>query len=546
MASNHIFTFQDLDATSGRVINTYILTPTNTGDGSNKDKTLRLDEIPPEAKILSSRAGEDQSTQKSKGGILPVLSVSIYVDFILAYLKTLFLPTGYPFTVTEDYTLYQIYDSIQAFASSIAGLLSSRAVLQSLNIVSPSTTSLNSDEDHGGLPTNSASAATAATLLSILQSTLSNITTIIFASHAAPRISRDVKFYRFLADVVNDAAFLLDLLAPMLPTSSNLPFSLTLPILSSLPISHRTLVLCASSMLRAICGVAGGSSKAVLSSHFARNNPEAVGDLNAKDGSQETVVNLMGMWVGGLVVSRVESVFATWCWMLFLLGVHLWANYTAVKSVRLRSLNKQRATAVVGSIVAEELWKSSNLENWHSDSRWKELSVDNLGSRESILGIRQSLKNLLRTLLTFRPPQTKNVSCQIGVSIQELFTSLHGTSRHGSGSFRAEDVGQLLSIFERESYILWLDDKSNKTVVVLKQNSSPRDQFKAFLHAYRVQNICHQETASRADDRRFTVIANALAEVNDNWDGLYSVLERLGWNLSSTDLDDGKGIRVNV
>lgn len=42
----------------------------------------------------------------------------------------IFLPAGYPHSVTDDYLEYQIYDSLQAFSSSIAGLLSSRAVLE--------------------------------------------------------------------------------------------------------------------------------------------------------------------------------------------------------------------------------------------------------------------------------------------------------------------------------------------------------------------------------------------------------------------------------
>lgn len=42
-----------------------------------------------------------------------------------------FLPTGYPHTVSSDYTPYQIYNSLQAFFSAIAGLLASRAVVSS-------------------------------------------------------------------------------------------------------------------------------------------------------------------------------------------------------------------------------------------------------------------------------------------------------------------------------------------------------------------------------------------------------------------------------
>ncbi|TID15690.1 DUF647-domain-containing protein [Venturia nashicola] len=41
-----------------------------------------------------------------------------------------FMPAGYPHSVTDDYLKYQIYDSLQAFSSSIAAMLSSRAVLE--------------------------------------------------------------------------------------------------------------------------------------------------------------------------------------------------------------------------------------------------------------------------------------------------------------------------------------------------------------------------------------------------------------------------------
>lgn len=74
-------------------------------------------------------------------------------------------------------------------------------------------------------------------------------------------------------------------------------------------------------MLRSLCGVAAGSmspcflinrdlntkywnftgAKASLSAHFATQGN--LGELNAKDSSQETVISLLGMLVGTLVVS---------------------------------------------------------------------------------------------------------------------------------------------------------------------------------------------------------------------------------------------------
>ena len=61
------------------------------------------------------------------------------------------------------------------------------------------------------------------------------------------------------------------------------------PIGLSIPLS------CFSVLARALCGVAGGSTKAALSGHFAIK--DNIADLNAKDGSQETLVRLAGMIV---------------------------------------------------------------------------------------------------------------------------------------------------------------------------------------------------------------------------------------------------------
>ena len=70
--------------------------------------------------------------------------------------------------------------------------------------------------------------------------------------------------YRLAADVFNDAAMILDCLSPALPRGP------------------RVLLLSASSVLRALCGVAAGSAKASLSKHFAKWGN--LGELNAVGG----------------------------------------------------------------------------------------------------------------------------------------------------------------------------------------------------------------------------------------------------------------------
>lgn len=100
---------------------------------------------------------------------------------------------------------------------------------------------------------------------------------ILFAWRIGTALEPEAKRYRLLADIFNDGAMILDCLSPALPKHV------------------RIFSLCFSGSLRALCGVAAGGAKAALSVHFARANN--VGDLNAKDSSQETVIGLLGMLV---------------------------------------------------------------------------------------------------------------------------------------------------------------------------------------------------------------------------------------------------------
>lgn len=210
--------------------------------------------------------------------------------------------------MTEDYLSYQLYDSLQAFASSITSLLANRAVLEGLGVG------------------DSSSSPTGALILKITGDTISRIATILFAHRMGRAIEPECKFYRFLADIFNDSAQFLDLLTPALPY---------FPKLS---------VIVSAGVLRSLCGVAANASKASLSAHFALTGNLA--ELNAKEASQETVVSLLGMLAGSLVVRLVEDKQVVWFLMILLAGVHLTMNYRAVRSVKMRSLNRQRATIV--------------------------------------------------------------------------------------------------------------------------------------------------------------------------------------------------------
>lgn len=88
-------------------------------------------------------------------------------------------------------------------------------------------------------------------------------------------------------------------------------------------------------------GVAGGATRAALTQHQARRNNLA--DVSAKDGSQETLVNLSAL-VCSLILVPLVSGQAIFVWSLFsfFTCLHLFANYRAVKSLRMSTLNETR------------------------------------------------------------------------------------------------------------------------------------------------------------------------------------------------------------
>ncbi|KAL2671267.1 hypothetical protein Neosp_013847 [[Neocosmospora] mangrovei] len=256
---------------------------------------------------------------------------SLFKRSMRKILMDAFLPVGYPHSVSDDYLAYQFFDSLQAFFSTITALLANRALLQGLGVGDAN------------------SSATFAMLLTVLKDAMSRVATIIFAQQFGLRIEPDAKRYRFLADLFNDTAFFMELYSPYFG-----PYG-------------KILALTSGEALRALCGVAGGASKAALSVHFAKHDNLA--ELNAKEASQETAVGLVGLLVGTFVVKHVEDHTSVVYLMTVLVLAHLWMNYLGVRSVCMNVLNRQRAT-----ILYEEYLKSGNV-----------LTPNEVARRESIL-----------------------------------------------------------------------------------------------------------------------------------------------------------------
>jgi hypothetical protein len=216
-----------------------------------------------------------------------------------------FLPAGFPHTVSSDYVRYQFFDSCQALCSSVTGSLATAAVMRGVGV--------------GDATAN----ATSATVNWLIRDGANMIGRIVFSWQQSVQLDANSKHWRLVADALNDLAICLDM------ATLHLPSHLFLPL------------VCCSSVLRAVVGIAGGATKAAVSQHQSRANN--IADVLAKDGSQETAVGLLGMLLALVIVPLVGGAVSL-SWTIVLVGIvlHLEANYAAVRCIAFESLNRQR------------------------------------------------------------------------------------------------------------------------------------------------------------------------------------------------------------
>ncbi|XP_053211419.1 RUS family member 1-like [Panonychus citri] len=236
---------------------------------------------------------------------------SIYQMF-----KEVFLPRGYPDSVSSDYLSYQIWDSLQAFGSSITGTLATHNVLKGIGVGDQSAT------------------VTSATLTWLLKDGTGMIGRIVFTYFKGSNLDVDCKKWRLYADISNDFAIGLDMICPMFP-------------------NYLLLLQCSSGLIKSLVGTIGGATRAALTQHQARNNNLA--DVSAKDSSQETLVNLVALITSLILVPLVaESDSLVWILFVIFTITHIYCNYRAVRSVKMEIFNPSRWTSFIEKYIFKE------------------------------------------------------------------------------------------------------------------------------------------------------------------------------------------------
>ncbi|KAK5856053.1 hypothetical protein PBY51_007674 [Eleginops maclovinus] len=237
-------------------------------------------------------------------------------NIIVRGFKSVFLPQGYPESVSEDYVHYQFWDTVQAFCSSLSGTLATQASLKGVGVGNQEAT------------------VAAATVTWLLRDGTGMLGRILFAWQKGSKLDSEAKKWRLFADVLNDIAMFMEISAPYFPACF-------------------TLIVCTAGVFKSLVGVAGGATRAALTVHQARRDNMA--DISAKDGSQETLVNLAGLLVSLILIPLVtDNPILTLSLFLLFTILHLFANYKAVRAVIMETFNEARLSIVLQQYLTDK------------------------------------------------------------------------------------------------------------------------------------------------------------------------------------------------
>ncbi|KAJ4498945.1 vitamin B6 photo-protection and homoeostasis-domain-containing protein, partial [Lentinula lateritia] len=407
----------------------------------------------------------------------------------LSFITKVFLPAGYPRSVSPDYLRYQILNAAQAFCSSLASLLSSRATLEGYGVGNASASSTN------------------ALLLTVLQDISNRLTTIIAAFFFGSSLFPEAKTYRFLADLLNDAAIVIDTLSPLLASLYDAHVPTFVAVIPFLPptVPLRVYTLCFSASMRALCGIAAGGSKTAITMHFATplEGTGDVGDLNAKDSSKETVLALLGMLIGTITVPYLTTPWSTYTVLFIMVFLHLLINYIGVRGVIFRSLNRQRACLA---------WMAFKSKSGFINTPTR------LASLEHILVHSNTILSL--------PSGNVIGRCDMGLSLTTCSLD-----------------PDIMEIFRHKRFVLCLDKQSSLHLgtnpsfhILLKHGYNLADQLHAWILACEITRLFSSMKTGKIGMK--TLIQEALTTFDEDYSSFLEDLQKQGWMTVNVTADE--------
>lgn len=398
----------------------------------------------------------------------------------------LFLPANYPDSVHPGYIQYQFFDSLQGLCSYLRSIASTAAVLSVAGVGDAEAT------------------VTSAVITWATNDGCAMIGGLLFSYYASGYFDSNVKEWRLFADIINDIGLTLEMILPYLSKSYIIIISMI------------------ATLCKVVCGIAAGATKGCITQHFAKDN---IADLTAKESIQETFVSLLGMILGIFLAKATQTmqnsitvlkgsddemfwykhspIIANWVIFVVLTVIHIWSNYTAVKMLKLHTLNRGRLTIALGHIAHEA---SMNMVNSISA---KQLSGSEL--RKHLVGPQDCNESMWEACSRVFRSSPINLGTKISFII------------HLNG-FKYSSLNE-----NKEKHLIYPSQDLKYLYVALHENATDDDILKGFLHAMIVQS--YFEISLNRNESIDSIIQYALewTTVICEEDKLFQQLVECGW-----------------
>ncbi|KAF9406650.1 hypothetical protein BGZ94_003017, partial [Podila epigama] len=348
---------------------------------------------------------------------LPPQEESGIAKYLLSPQTTLavFLPKGFPESVTPNYWPFAKWQFAHNVAGSVTAVISTQSLLFAMGLGA------------GAIPM-------AAALNWIIKDGLGQLGGVVYASFVSDKFDSEPKRFRFQATVAMQGASVLELLTPLWPGS----------FLAIASISN---------IGKNMAWLASSATRAQMNKTFAlRDN---LGDITGKSGSQTTAAGLVGTGLGVVIAALMSHVsddptvlpLIPMCLTFLPFSVfNIYSNYQSSYYVTTPSLNVPRTETVFHKVLKERILDQTTTRAAGSVTSGSESDVQSL---ESLVPLPMEVAHDEVFVTAFRSP------FKVGLTIEPVISKFAG---HGERTELLDRALRQKDFVQKEQYYLMVDD----------------------------------------------------------------------------------------
>ncbi|KAF9950915.1 hypothetical protein BGZ70_001187 [Mortierella alpina] len=430
-----------------------------------------------------------------------------------------FLPKGYPESVTPNYWPFAKWQFVHNVAGSVTAgmeIISTQSLLFAMGLGA------------GSIPM-------AAALNWIIKDGLGQLGGVVYASFVSDKFDSEPKRFRFQATVAMQGANVLELLTPLWPGS--------FLVIASI-----------SNIGKNMAWLASSATRAQMNKTFAlRDN---LGDITGKSGSQTTAAGLVGTGLGVVIAALMSYVsedptvlpLVPMCLTFLPFSVfNIYSNYRSSHYVTTPSLNVPRSETVFYGILKELVLEK---EGYSKENPTVAHLVQQL---ERLVPAPMEVAHNEVFVTGFKSP------FRVGLEIEPVISRF---SCQGEGAEALDRAFRQLDFVQKEPYYIMADESirrgkghgRRKLVIWFDKKAKGKDLIQGFYHACAARMLLtqqetsvHNASGAAAEDSPWAkAIGLAHHQAIETVPRLIEVMNQKGWDTDSLFLTDGDLNRVQI